>query len=202
LETSASPGAHDAHQALSQSAALNAGVRIGISLALLELLRRLPTSLRDRNKALARVPGAPAAALDAALPGALRRSRAFIVAAGALDLLGAFAQLPTALRSLGPICLLLTAFAMDLLAEWRAHGRLGALSVVLEDQRVWFADALAHALERAGIPTFVRAASARTILWWKCPPRASDRDGARRAQGRSRRAHRRVDRASYPVTRH
>lgn len=92
-----------------------------------------------------------------------------VLVAGALTLIGGVAGLPAADLTLGVFALTLVAMGLDLVGEWRANGRHGALAPLLRDQRVWLADATAAVLERGGVPAFVRQANYHQIAWWGAP---------------------------------
>ena len=139
------------------------------ALAAMALFDRLPTSIRGARAALSRLPGEMAASLDDERADARRATRTMALAVVALELLGGVTHQPIHGVTMGLIVMICTALAMDLVDEWRACARLGALTPVAYEQRVWFADALAAALEAHGVPTFTRSANVRQLTWWTMP---------------------------------
>ncbi len=158
-----------------------------VALLMIALIERLPTSLRSARATLARLPGDMAVSLDASRADAARATRTMALALVAFELLGGVTRQPIHSIGHGMVIMVCTALVMDVVDEWRASARHGELTAVVEEQRVWFADALATALNAHGVPAFVRSANFRQLMWFSTPyvPVAVLVPAARRDEARS-----------------
>ncbi len=163
------PGAAGLIETLNGNPWLHTGCCSLVALGMLALLPRLPTSLRHADQRLAALGMRSGVSSAEAIARAAKATRAMMLAGCVLILLGDIANLPRFGPMTGLTTLAVTALALDLVDEWRAFSRHGALTPVLREQRVWLADATASLLEREGVPAFVRSANYHQIAWWGAP---------------------------------
>ncbi len=163
------PGVVRLNEMLDASPWHRAGAQAAIALLMLAVFARLPTSLRQADARLAALGMRPGASSAKAIARAATATRAMMLGACALALLGGFSHLPYVDLMTGVSLLTATALGLDLADEWRAFSRHGALAPLLREQRVWLADATAALLEREGVPAFVRSANYHQLAWWGAP---------------------------------